>query len=75
MGKKTVKTSLPTDRTMYKLIQALKDAAVYPEVIDNLNSDSSDQPLSAKQGKVLKNTIDAFGFSVVDGKLCQTYSD
>ena len=57
MGKKTVKTSLPTDRTMYKLIQALKDVAVYPEVIDNLNSTDTDKPLSANQGKVISGDL------------------
>ena len=69
MSKKDVKTSLPTDRTLYKLIQTLRDTVVYPNVVDNLTSDFTDEPLSAKQGKVLDGKI-----SAIDAKIPSTAS-
>ena len=38
-----------------------------------LTSTDTTKPLSAAQGKVLKDLADDNGFSVVDGKLCMTY--
>ena len=40
-------------------------------VVDSAMSTSSENPL---QNKVITNTINALGLTVVDGKLCQTYN-
>lgn len=57
MSNKIVKEPLATDKTLMKLIQAIKDSSLVPECVDNLNSTSIDKPLSANQGRVLNNAI------------------
>ena len=57
MSNKIVKEPLATDKTLMKLIQAIKDSSLVPECVDNLTSTSIDKPLSANQGRVLNNAI------------------
>ena len=46
------------DVTMQEILDALKAVSFRPQVIDNLTSQDSGAPLSANQGRVLKDAID-----------------
>lgn len=46
------------DVTMQEILDALKAVSFRPQVIDNLTSQDTGAPLSANQGRVLKDAID-----------------
>lgn len=45
------------------------DVLTYGHIVDSLNSDAVDKVLSAKQGKVLKNSIDNIDFSPLENSI------
>ena len=71
MGKKTLTEKLATDKTLSKLIDKIGEVGFYPEVIDNLTSTATDKPLSANQGKVLKDSLSSLS-SLVGGLIKTT---
>ena len=79
MSQRIVKEAVATDKMLMKLIQAVKDAGIYPECVDNLVSTSTDKPLSANQGRILNesisslSTLETITFTPVSGVL-STYS-
>ena len=55
VAKQKTQGNLPTNTTYWQL---LGGGVQVEDIVDNLESDDSDKPLSAKQGKVLKELID-----------------
>lgn len=56
------------DVTMQEILDALKAVSFRPQVIDNLTSQDTGAPLSANQGRVLKDAIDGLVTqSITDG--------
>ncbi len=44
------------------------------DIVDDLTTEDATKPLSANQGKVLNDALNALGLSVVNGCLCMTYT-
>lgn len=55
VAKQKTQGNLPTDTTYWQL---LGGGMQFEDIVDNLESTATDKPLSAKQGKILKDLID-----------------